>query len=89
MEGTEKNVHCFGAMCDELGPGCVTPPAEQGMKVEFDGERNTVTVNGVAICLEVLKVITDPDPRAWLRFERQGDVVTVHMCRFDPRPEYV
>jgi hypothetical protein len=25
----EVNCHCFGAMCDDLGPGCVTPPVEE------------------------------------------------------------
>jgi hypothetical protein len=56
------------------------------MRVEFDGERRTITVNGIAISLEVLEMMTRPDPRRYLRFERRDGSVTVTSYQFESMP---
>ena len=48
------------------------------MKVEFDSGRNSMTINGVEICLEVLEAMTNPDPRRSFRYSRIGSQVIVH-----------
>lgn len=47
------------------------------MRVEFDGQDRTITINGVAIAFEILEQMTNPNPRASLRFFRRGDSVDV------------
>jgi hypothetical protein len=47
-------------------------------RCEFDGDRNTITVDGVVISLEVLRTLANPDPRVTYRMERTGNVVTIH-----------
>jgi hypothetical protein len=53
------------------------------MRIEFDSATKTITVNGGAIALEVLEFMTNPDPRASLRFVRNGDRVIVHRTMTD------
>lgn len=47
------------------------------MQIDFDGEKNTITVDGVTISLESLKTIVNPDASRTYRFVRIQNVVTV------------
>lgn len=47
------------------------------MQIDFDGEKNTITVDDVTISLEALKTIVNPDPSSVHRFVRIGNVVRV------------
>ena len=48
------------------------------MMVEFDSEQNTITIDGVAMSLEVLSTFANPDPAKLYRMRRVGNVVIVH-----------
>jgi hypothetical protein len=43
---------------------------------------DTIAVNGIVVSATALPMlvnaVTNPDPRRWYRFERQGDSIIVH-----------
>jgi hypothetical protein len=49
-----------------------------------------LTVNGVFIsyasALDLLKAVVQPDTRRWFRFEREGNVVIVHVRYSEEEP---
>jgi 2-polyprenyl-3-methyl-5-hydroxy-6-metoxy-1,4-benzoquinol methylase len=45
------------------------------MRVDFDSEKGTVTVDDVVISLEVLQHLANPDAGRLYRFERIGDTI--------------
>jgi len=47
------------------------------MRIEIDGEADVITVDGLRISLDVLRVLANPDVKQTYRFERQGDSTTV------------
>lgn len=47
------------------------------MKIELDGEDNTITVDGVRMSLELLRLLANPDAKRFYSLVRKGDVVTV------------
>lgn len=47
------------------------------MQIHVDGEKNTITLDGVEISLDVLKTIARPDPNTLHRFVRIGNEVHV------------
>ncbi len=55
------------------------------MLVDFD--RRTLTLDGVALSLEVLATLINPDQAKYYHFVREGDIVTVeqfHLVGPDP-----
>lgn len=51
------------------------------MKVEIDSQRQTITVDGVVISLELLRCFANPDPAKLYQFVRKDDCVTVQTFR--------
>ena len=51
------------------------------MRVAFDSEKHLVVVDGVAVCLDVLKTLANPDPTKFYQFVRDGNVVTVQVVK--------
>lgn len=51
------------------------------MRVAFDSEMRTVIVDGVAVRLDVLKTLANPDPSKFYQFVREGNVVTVQVVK--------
>ena len=49
------------------------------MKVEFDGELELITIDGVKMSLAVLASFAHPDPTKLYRMKRENDVVTVEV----------
>lgn len=47
------------------------------MKIEIDGEREYVIVNGIRISFGLLEALTNPDPNKLYRMVRSGETVTV------------
>lgn len=56
-----------------------------GAGIAFDFPTRSLKLNGVSISLEILDFMTDPNPKAWYRYERHGDTVRVEMKLEDKR----
>jgi len=60
-------------------PEDATPFARQ-FAIEYDyADRYIVVIDGIRVSTTVLsEIFANPNPERWLRFERKGDVITVH-----------
>lgn len=47
------------------------------MKVDLDMQQQTITVDGVCVSLDVLRIFAHPDPLILYRMERKGNVTHV------------
>jgi hypothetical protein len=47
------------------------------MLVEFDSDRDTITVDGLIISLAVLRHFVHPEPDSFYQFVREGEITTV------------
>lgn len=56
------------------------------MRVELDAQAQTITVDGVAISLDLLKALANPKPERVFRLTRAGDVVTAETITRDRCP---
>jgi hypothetical protein len=54
------------------------------MKIEFDSNKETVTLDGIEMSFELLKHLANPDPAILYRAKRDGNLVTVECFH----PEY-
>jgi len=54
------------------------------MKIEIDTERQAITIDGVAISLELLATLVNPDKHCFYSFERRGNLVIVNTFRVEP-----
>ena len=58
------------------------------MQMLVDFEQRTLTLDGVAMSLEVLAALINPDQAKYYHFVRKGDVVTIeqfHLAPPDPK----
>jgi hypothetical protein len=50
---------------------------------EFNPSPDIIEVDGVRFTAGLLSLMANPDPRAWIRFERNGDEVTAESKRWE------
>lgn len=58
------------------------------MMLSIDTQEEILTLDGVNIRLDLLKVLVDPDESAFYQFQRDGSVINVRRFTIDELPKH-